>query len=57
MCTGDNILTAISVGREAGLIQCSRVYVPSINDTPLHGEPVIVWRDVKSQITFWIPRL
>lgn len=46
MCTGDNILTAISVGREAGLIQCSRVYVPSINDTPLHGEPVIVWRDV-----------
>lgn len=46
MCTGDNILTAISVGREAGLIQCSRVYVPSINDTPLHGEPVVVWRDV-----------
>ena len=31
MCTGDNILTAISVGREAGLIQCSRVYIPSIN--------------------------
>ena len=46
MCTGDNILTAISVGREAGLIQCSRVYIPSINDTPLHGESVIVWRDV-----------
>ncbi|CAI4036576.1 hypothetical protein SMKI_15G4240 [Saccharomyces mikatae IFO 1815] len=46
MCTGDNILTAISVGREAGLIQCSRVYIPSINDAPLPGETVIVWRDV-----------
>lgn len=46
MCTGDNILTAISVGREAGLIQCPHVYVPSINDTPLPGETVIIWRDV-----------
>ena len=33
MCTGDNVLTAISsVGRESGLITSKNVYVPYLND-------------------------
>ncbi|QLG73601.1 hypothetical protein HG535_0F01110 [Zygotorulaspora mrakii] len=46
MCTGDNVLTAISVGRESKLIQFDRVYVPYIDDGPRLHESVIFWRDV-----------
>ncbi|CCK71358.1 putative acid anhydride hydrolase KNAG_0G03010 [Huiozyma naganishii CBS 8797] len=43
MCTGDNVLTAISVGRECGLVKEPKVYVPYLNNPD--GE-FLVWRDV-----------
>ncbi|CAL9737371.1 vacuolar cation-transporting ATPase Ypk9p [Monosporozyma servazzii] len=43
MCTGDNVLTAISVGRESGLITSNNVYVPYLNDP---NDDFLVWRDV-----------
>ena len=44
MCTGDNVLTAICVGRESGLIQDPLVYIPYLNGP---GEShLITWRDV-----------
>lgn len=43
MCTGDNILTAISVGRSSGLIRERRVFVPYLNDEQTNH---LVWRDV-----------
>lgn len=44
MCTGDNVLTAISVGRECGLVpKAARVYVPSFDDSRPGG---LVWEDV-----------
>ena len=46
MCTGDNVLTAISVGRESGLITESHVFVPQINDNMDPNEDLIIWRDV-----------
>ncbi|QLQ79504.1 hypothetical protein HG537_0C01510 [Torulaspora globosa] len=46
MCTGDNILTAISVGKESGITNCERVYVPTLVDNPRGDEPQIEWQDV-----------
>lgn len=46
MCTGDNVLTAISVGRESRLFHCDRVFVPSIVDDPRSEVPQLVWQDV-----------
>ncbi|CCF55865.1 hypothetical protein KAFR_0A04300 [Kazachstania africana CBS 2517] len=43
MCTGDNVLTAISVGKESGLIQQPRIYIPVLNDSE---DEFLVWRDV-----------
>ena len=43
MCTGDNVLTAISVGRESGLITSKNVYVPYLNDP---NDEFLVWRNV-----------
>ena len=43
MCTGDNVLTAISVGRESGLITSNNVYVPYLNDP---NDEFLVWRNV-----------
>lgn len=43
MCTGDNVLTAISVGRQSGLVTASNVYVPYLNDP---NDDFLVWRDV-----------
>lgn len=46
MCTGDNVLTAISVGRESGLISTGNVFVPYIDEGPRLHEPLVIWQDV-----------
>ncbi|SCV05899.1 LANO_0H17634g1_1 [Lachancea nothofagi CBS 11611] len=46
MCTGDNVLTAISVGRECGLVREKHVFVPQINDNVGTNEDLIIWQDV-----------
>ena len=46
MCTGDNILTAISIGRESGLVNCPRVYVPTIDGISELGNEIIIWNDI-----------
>lgn len=52
MCTGDNVLTAISVGKEAGLINSSRVYIPYLDDMQHSDSPQIVWQDVDDNESF-----
>lgn len=44
MCTGDNILTAISVARECELITAKTVYVPTYEEGA--NETNLVWSDV-----------
>ncbi|AET40645.1 putative acid anhydride hydrolase Ecym_6263 [Eremothecium cymbalariae DBVPG len=46
MCTGDNVLTAISVGREANLINNSRVFVASLIEPMNQSKEMLVWQDV-----------
>ncbi|KAL3228601.1 cation-transporting ATPase [Nakaseomyces bracarensis] len=46
MCTGDNVLTAISVGKECNLISDERVYVPTVSYSDMTSEPVIHWNDI-----------
>lgn len=46
MCTGDNVLTAISVGRESRLIEFPRVYISCINEEARIGESLLLWRNV-----------
>lgn len=46
MCTGDNVLTAISVGRQCNLIKSKKVYVPSLEEIDSTGQTSIIWRDV-----------
>lgn len=46
MCTGDNVLTAISVGRESCLVDAPRVYISHINEGARIDEPSILWRNV-----------
>ncbi|OKL61963.1 hypothetical protein UA08_02661 [Talaromyces atroroseus] len=49
MCTGDNILTAISVARECGLIDPnSPVFVPHLSDSNHHLDPsaTLIWESV-----------
>lgn len=48
MCTGDNILTAISVGKESRLVHTENIYVPSFVDEPRSGAPQLVWYDVNN---------
>ena len=45
-CTGDNVLTAISVGRQCNLIKSKKVYVPSLEEIDSTGQTSIIWRDV-----------
>lgn len=45
MCTGDNILTAISVGKECGILNKEdKVYVPRFSQNPEIEE--LVWEDI-----------
>ncbi|SMN20528.1 similar to Saccharomyces cerevisiae YOR291W YPK9 Vacuolar protein with a possible role in sequestering heavy metals [Maudiozyma saulgeensis] len=44
MCTGDNVLTAISVGKECGLIRESNVYLPYLSDQ--NEQYPILWREL-----------
>lgn len=51
MCTGDNLLTAVSVGRECELIDPSvaQVYVPRMaleEEYPATGETGLIWEDI-----------
>ncbi|KAJ3028992.1 hypothetical protein HK097_005859, partial [Rhizophlyctis rosea] len=49
MCTGDNVLTAISVSRECGLVNPQHtIFVPRfVGSAPSHSEEAeIVWEDV-----------
>jgi cation-transporting P-type ATPase 13A2 len=48
MCTGDNLLTSISVSRECGLIHPSRtIYVPRFVSGQSHEEDAVIeWEDV-----------
>ncbi|SCU93861.1 LADA_0G05226g1_1 [Lachancea dasiensis] len=46
MCTGDNVLTAISVGRECGLVKEKHVFVPFVNEDVGPNESLILWQDV-----------
>lgn len=48
MCTGDNILTAISVGRDCGLIdQDASIFVPSFAEDETHPNR-LVWQNVNN---------
>lgn len=44
MCTGDNVLTAISVGKESQLIRSKNVFLPYLND--INDQHLITWREV-----------
>ena len=44
MVTGDNILTAICVGREAGLLSGKKVFVASIDQSDPNDQK-LVWRE------------
>lgn len=53
MCTGDNVLTAISVARESGLIRLdNQVFVPNFvdqfidNDEQIMLPPKLIWEEV-----------
>ncbi|KAK9679165.1 hypothetical protein K7432_016381 [Basidiobolus ranarum] len=47
MCTGDNILTAISVSRECGIIDPqSQVFIPRMFESANEVENKIIWEDV-----------
>ncbi|AMD18547.1 HBL355Cp [Eremothecium sinecaudum] len=46
MCTGDNILTAISVGLESGLVNSARIFIPILNENALPGENIVKWQNV-----------
>ncbi|KAF9952017.1 hypothetical protein BGZ72_006571 [Mortierella alpina] len=51
MCTGDNVLTAISVSRECGLIQRTMgVYAPRFTSGgPLNEAATIVWENIDDE--------
>lgn len=64
MCTGDNILTAISVGKESGLISSSdtRIFVPKFDDDGQRDDSIsgndsfnIIWEDVNNPETILNP--
>ncbi|KAG7711194.1 hypothetical protein KL949_001750 [Ogataea haglerorum] len=47
MCTGDNVLTAVSVSRECGLVdQGCKVYIPSFEEYEDNQRIPIVWTEV-----------
>ncbi|TPX75895.1 hypothetical protein CcCBS67573_g02821 [Chytriomyces confervae] len=48
MCTGDNVLTAVSVARESGILEGDgcRVFVPRFEGDCRDADAVIVWEDV-----------
>ncbi|KAJ3351581.1 hypothetical protein HDU83_008846 [Entophlyctis luteolus] len=47
MCTGDNILTAVSVARESGIMSSScRIFAPHFVDSERGPGATIVWEDV-----------
>lgn len=48
MCTGDNVLTSVSVGRECGLFDNSRVYIPHIEQHDATDLFNIVWREISN---------
>lgn len=48
MCTGDNILTAISVGKECGIVNKNEtIYVPKFDDSNDEGD--IIWHDIDNE--------
>ena len=49
MCTGDNVLTAVSVGRDSGLISSERVFIPFLNDNLEESRHLLSWRDVDEE--------
>jgi cation-transporting ATPase 13A3/4/5 len=51
MCTGDNVLTSISVSKECGIVHKEqRVFLPKFQSGNLHEEnSVIVWHDVDEE--------
>ncbi|KAI8916065.1 hypothetical protein EDD86DRAFT_272937 [Gorgonomyces haynaldii] len=51
MCTGDNLLTAISVSRECGLVNPeSRIYIPKfVSGQANEEDAVIEWEDVDDE--------
>lgn len=57
MCTGDNIRTAISVGRECGMIESStRVYLPVFTSgSSTVSESTIAWFDIDDEYSFLDP--
>lgn len=42
MCTGDNILTAISVGKECGIVKEEYIFIPSLNE----DNNTISWNEI-----------
>lgn len=44
MCTGDNLLTAVSVARECGLVKEDLVFIPSFTET--EG---LIWREIDDE--------
>lgn len=49
MCTGDNIRTAVSVGRECGIVpENARVYIPTfISGDETQPNSELIWTDVE----------
>ncbi|CAD8193351.1 unnamed protein product [Paramecium pentaurelia] len=45
MVTGDNVLTAISVARQCGLIENQRVYLGELSEKKLNGKYFVSWKD------------
>lgn len=56
MCTGDNLLTAVCVGRECGLITEDLVYIPEFNEEVESNNYTtgladgITWRDIDDEM-------
>ncbi|KAJ3291099.1 hypothetical protein HDU79_002679 [Rhizoclosmatium sp. JEL0117] len=47
MCTGDNILTAISVARDCGIMERdARVFAPRFENEKRGADAVVIWEDV-----------
>lgn len=51
MCTGDNIRTAVSVGRECGIVpEDARVYIPTfVSGDQTTPDAQLIWTDVEDE--------
>lgn len=45
MVTGDNVLTAISVARQCGIIKNQRVYLGELSEKKINGQYYVTWKD------------